>query len=188
MQNIRPLAVSCNQYFYQLSKQTSPATFFKALATLNIGASGDAAEEVPVPPETLMGLNSSLRLVPLQVLKAYGALISGHSSNEMESFAPPAFARTILLAGLRLSAAEGTSALAERALPPNHHLLGKTGTSPAFEGGRYLRSRTDGWFLGFYPAAQPVLAVMVYYPGGLGAKDAAPLGGEAIRTYLEMVR
>ncbi len=83
---------------------------------------------------------------------------------------------------------EGTSALAQQALPPNHHLLGKTGTSPAFTGGRYLKSRTDGWFLGFYPAAQPVLAVMVYYPGGLGAKDAAPLGGQAIRMYLEMVR
>ena len=83
---------------------------------------------------------------------------------------------------------EGTSKLAQRALPPNHHLLGKTGTSPAFARGRYLKSRTDGWFLGFYPAAHPVLAVMVYYPGGLGARDAAPLGGEVIRTYLEMVK
>lgn len=184
----RALAVSCNQYFYQLSKLTSPATFLRTLAVLDVGASGNLGGEPSVPPETMMGLDSRLRLVPSQVLKAYGALISGHSSGETGNVAPNAFARTILLTGLRLGAIEGTSALAERALPPNHHLLGKTGTSPAFEGGRYLKSKTDGWFLGFYPAAEPVLAVMVYYPGGLGAKDAAPLGGEAIRTYLEMVR
>ena len=184
----RALAVSCNQYFYLLSKQTSPAAFFKALAALGVSASGDLADATSVPPETMIGLDSNLRLVPLQVLKAYGALISGHPSAEMGNFATPAFARAILLGGLRLGAVEGTSALAQQALPPNHDLLGKTGTSPAFTGRRYSKSRTDGWFLGFYPAAQPVLAVMVYHPGGLGARDAAPLGGEVIRTYVEMVR
>jgi len=184
----RALAVSCNQYFYQLSKQTSPIAFFKTLAALGVSASGELAGATSVAPETMIGLDSSLRLVPLQVLKAYGVLMSGHPSAETGNFASPAFPRAILLGGLRLGAAEGTSALAQQALPPNHHLLGKTGTSAAFMGGRYLKSRTDGWFLGFYPAAQPVLAVMVHYPGGLGARDAAPLGGQAIRMYLEMVR
>jgi len=181
----RALAVSCNQYFYQLSKQTPPAAFFRTLATMGIGESGALAGVRSIPPETMMGLDSNLKLVALQVLKAYSALISGGPPAKTESFA---FAHAVVLNGLRLGAVEGTSALAQQALPPNHHLLGKTGTSPAFRGGRYLVSRTDGWFLGFYPAAQPVLAVMVYYPGGLGAKDAAPLGGQAIRMYLEMVR
>jgi len=182
------LAVSCNQYFYQLSKRTSPEAFLKTLTAQGLSASKDLSGETSVLPETMMGLDSNLKLVPLQVLKAYAALISGHPSAETETFAMSAFARSILLNGLRLGAAEGTSALAHQALPTNHHLLGKTGTSPAFVGGRYLKSRTDGWFLGLYPAAQPVLAVMVYYPGGLGARDAAPLGGQAIRMYLEMVR
>jgi cell division protein FtsI/penicillin-binding protein 2 len=181
----RALAVSCNQYFYQLSKQTPPAAFFRTLAALEIGVSGALAGAESIPPETMMGLDSNLKLVPLQVLKAYAALIFGGPQAETENLA---FARSIVPSGLRLGAVEGTSALAQQALPPNHHLLGKTGTSPAFRGGRYLTSRTDGWFLGFYPAAQPVLAVMVHYPGGLGAKDAAPLGGQAIRMYLEMVR
>jgi len=184
----RALAVSCNQYFYQLSKETSPEVFLKTLTAQGLSASKDLSGETSVLPETMMGLDSTLKLVPLQVLKAYAALISGHPSAETESFVTSAFARSILLNGLRLGAAKGTSALAQQALPPNHHLLGKTGTSPALVGGRYLKSRTDGWFLGFYPAAQPVLAVMVYYPGGLGARDAAPLGGQVIRTYLEMVR
>jgi hypothetical protein len=184
----RALAVSCNQYFYQLSKQTSPEAFLKTLTAQDLSASKDLSGETSVLPETMMGLDSNLKLVPLQVLKAYAVLISGHPSAETESFATSAFARSILLNGLRLGAAEGTSALAQQALPPNHHLLGKTGTSPALVRGRYLKSRTDGWFLGLYPAAQPVLAVMVYYPGGLGARDAAPLGGQAIRMYLEMVR
>jgi len=136
----------------------------------------------------MIGLDSTLRLSPLQVLKAYGVLVSGHPFAETGNFATPDVAQAILLDGLRLGPMEGTSALAQEALPPNHPLLGKTGTSPAFAGERYLKSRTDGWFLGFYPAPQPVLAVMVYYPGGLGARDAAPLGGQAIRMYLEMVR
>ena len=184
----RALAVSCNQYFYQLSKRTSPAAFFRTLATLGLSASGDLASRAPVAPETMIGLDSTLKLSPLQVLKAYGVLVSGHPSAETGNFVTPDVAHAILLDGLRLGPMEGTSALAQQALPPNHPLLGKTGTSPAFTGERYLKSRTDGWFLGFYPAAQPVLAVMVYYPGGLGARDAAPLGGQAIRMYLEMVR
>jgi len=184
----RALAVSCNQYFYQVSKRTSPPAFFRTLAALGLSASGDLASRAPVAPETMIGLDSTLRLAPLQVLEAYGVLVSGHPSRETGTLATPAFAHAILLDGLRLGPMEGTSALAQQALPPNHPLLGKTGTSPAFAGKRYLKSRTDGWFLGFYPAAQPVLAVMVYYPGGLGARDAAPLGGQAIRMYLEMVR
>ena len=184
----RALAVSCNQYFYQLAKQTSPGAFLTILTAQSLSPNSDPSGAAPVLPETMMGLDSHLKLVPLQVLKAYGALISGHPSAETGSASMPAFAHTILLNGLRLGALEGTSALAQRALPPNQFLLGKTGTSPAFRGGRYWKSRTDGWFLGFYPAAQPVLAVMVYYPGGLGARDAAPLGGEILRAYLEMVR
>ena len=184
----RALAMSCNQYFYQLSKQTSPAAFVKTLAALGLTISADLPGRASVTAETMIGLDSNLKLLPTQVLKAYGVLISGHPSAEAGNFATPAFAQTILLDGLRLGPMEGTSRLAQQALPPNHHVLGKTGTSPALVGGRYLKSRTDGWFLGFYPAAQPVLAVMVYYPAGLGARDAAPLGGQVIRTYLEMVR
>ena len=184
----RALAVSCNQYFYQLAKQTSPGAFLTILTAQGLNPNIDPSGAAPVLPETMMGLDSNLKLVPLQVLKAYGALISGHPSAERRSASTDAFTHTILLNGLRLGALEGTSVLAQRALPPNQFLLGKTGTSPAFSGGRYWKSRTDGWFLGFYPAAQPVLAVMVYYPGGLGARDAAPLGGEILRAYLEMVR
>jgi len=184
----RALAVSCNQYFYQLAKQTSPGAFLTILNAQGLSPNSDPSHAAPLLPQAMMGLDSHLKLVPLQVLKAYGALISEHPSAETGGASTPAFAHTILLNGLRLGALEGTSALAQRAMPPNHHLLGKTGTSPAFTGGRYLKSRTDGWFLGFYPSAQPVLAVMVYYPGGLGARDAAPLGGEVLRTYLEMVR
>ena len=88
----RALAVSCNQYFYQLSEQTSPAAFFKTLAALGLSPSGELAAATSVPPETMIGLDSSLRLVPLQELKAYGSLISGHPSAEMESFPSPAFA------------------------------------------------------------------------------------------------
>ena len=184
----RALAFSCNQYFYQVSKQTSPAAFFRILTTQGLSPNSDLSAATGLLPETMMGLDSNLKLLPVQVLKAYGALISEHPSAETGLSSTPTFAHSILLNGLRVGALEGTSALAQRAMPPNQYLLGKTGTSPAFTGGRYLKSRTDGWFLGFYPAAQPVLAVMVYYPGGLGARDAAPLGGQAIRMYLEMVR
>jgi hypothetical protein len=145
----RALAVSCNQYFYQLSKLTSPAAFFKTLAALGVSTREGLAGATSIPPETMMGLDSSLSLVPLQVLKAYGALILGHPSGETGNFAPPAFARALLLGGLRLSAVEGS--LAEQALCPI--IAGKTGTSPAFTGGHYLKSRTDGWFGFTYPTS-----------------------------------
>jgi cell division protein FtsI/penicillin-binding protein 2 len=181
------LAASCNQFFYQLSKRTDPAAFFKTLAALGI-RSGAESRATSTTPETMIGLDAKLRLLPLQVLKAYAVLVSGHASAEANSFSFPTLARADLLAGLALGVDEGTSALAQQALPPGHTLLGKTGTSPALAGGRYSRAKTDGWFLGLYPRSEPVLAVMVYYPNGLGAKDAAPLGGRAIKLYLETVR
>ncbi|MCI0418156.1 MAG: hypothetical protein L0312_02865 [Acidobacteria bacterium] len=184
----RALAVSCNQYFYQLAEQTPPSSFFKTLDALGLRTSGRFAGASWVPPEAMIGLDSSLGLEPLQVLKAYLSLISEEPSGRGGVSAAPAFARSIVLGALRLGALQGTSVLAQQQLPANQQLLGKTGTSPAFSAGRYLSFKTDGWFLGFYPAAQPVLAVMVYYPNGLGAKDAAPLGGQAIRGYLELVR
>ena len=78
LETSRALAVSCNQYFYQLSKHTSPATFFRALAALGISTSADLASRASVTAETMIGLDSTLKLSPLQVLKAYGVLISGH--------------------------------------------------------------------------------------------------------------
>jgi len=182
------LAVSCNQYFYQLSRQTDPAAFTRILTVLGVRGGSARVQAASTTPETMIGLDDRLRLSPLQVLNAYGVLLSGHASAEAKSASFPALARVVLLAGLALGADEGTSALAQQALPPNHLLLGKTGTSPALAGGRYSIAKTDGWFLGFYPRSEPVLAVMVYYPNGLGAKDAAPLGGRAIKLYLETIR
>ena len=194
----KALAVSCNQYFYQLAKYTNTDTFFQILT--QFGVTTDSPQVMAVrdsergakapPPEFLIGLDAQLKLVPMQVLRAYGGLINGSvveerrvSKTHLESGSPV----QLIIAALRLGAQSGTSVLAERALPPNQHLLAKTGTSPAVTGDRILPNKTDGWFLGFYPANEPTLAVLVYYPNGLGARNAAPLGGQAIRTYLDLV-
>jgi cell division protein FtsI/penicillin-binding protein 2 len=90
-------------------------------------------------------------------------------------------------AAMRLGALEGTSQLAQLELPMNSTLIGKTGTSPRIMNQQLVTHKTDGWFIGAYPAEQPSIAVMVYFPNGLGAKNAAPLGGKAIKAYLQAV-
>jgi cell division protein FtsI/penicillin-binding protein 2 len=191
------LAASCNQYFYQLAERTSSRAFLETLVQLGLKkpelstqhSAQDVAEAL-VSPKMMIGLDPDLEFIPMQVFQGYLELVSSGSSRSSSGsgrgILEPAGA--LIVAALRLGAMQGTSVLAGRSLPARHHLLGKTGTCPAFAAGRYLTNQTDGWFVGFYPAQQPTLGVMVRYPNGLGARDAAPLGGQAIRAYLELIR
>jgi cell division protein FtsI/penicillin-binding protein 2 len=194
----KALALSCNQYFYQVAEKIRPEVFLRLLRETGVQALGSLGrtpgetnkDQAWTRPEALMGLDATLRFEPLQLLRAYLALLVDASGTiERISFrAGRESATSNIAAGLRLSSLLGTSVLAQKALPPNQPLLGKTGTSPGLVGGHYASDKTDGWFIGLYPAPQPTLAVMIYYPNGLGAKHAAPLGGLAMRTYLELVR
>jgi hypothetical protein len=188
------LAVSCNQYFYQLSEQTSESALLATLRQYAILPESLTATKVWKSPllrrlqfiEARIGLDSEVRLEPIRILLGCARILEGSPENDPSGgtqFAP----EQIVSAGLALSAIKGTSQLAQQALSPDQHLAGKTGTSTAVSEGTLLPDKTDGWFLGFYPAVQPSVAVMVRYPNGLGAKHAAPLGGQALRLYLQLI-
>ncbi|MEW5974491.1 MAG: penicillin-binding transpeptidase domain-containing protein [Acidobacteriota bacterium] len=183
------LAVSCNQYFYQLALHTSPESFRQVLCDLDLVSPGTTV--FGVSPEAMIGLDAELRVRPTNLLQAYLRFVGpSHSSSLPLSFPPLLWNLAVndLVRGFKLSAQIGTSALAQKALPSGQLLMGKTGTSTALRNGKAIKDKTDGWFLGFFPAAEPRLAVMVFYPGGLGAKDAAPLGGRIVSSYLELMR
>lgn len=191
------LAVSCNPFFFQLAERTPPEVFFRTLRTVGVYPQGLLAQSSKtrvttsrIPPQALIGVDANLRFIPLQVFKAYLSLLTDAAPTPISLVAGTALETpaSVVADGLRLSALEGTSVLADRALPANQHLMGKTGTSPAFIQGSYSDHRTDGWFIGLYPDSQPSLAVLVCYPDGLGAKHAAPLGGQAIRACLELLK
>ncbi len=57
--------------------------------------------------------------------------------------------------------------------------MGKTGT------GEFLGSTwaTHAWFLGFAPAEDPEIAVVVFLYRGTGAVDAAPVAHELFRVF-----
>ena len=189
------LALSCNQYFFQLASETSVESYLQTLARFdllqNFPLTDRNGRQLNVSNKTMVGLDPELQLVPIKVLQAYVAVLqeAGLVRRLAGLFRGDEYVATkAIVGGLRLSAIRGTSVLAQEQLPDSQHLLGKTGTSPAFSRGRHRGDRTDGWFAGFFPAEQPAVAVMICYPDGLGARDAAPLGGKVLRAYLETGR
>jgi cell division protein FtsI/penicillin-binding protein 2 len=193
------LAVSCNQFFFQLAQRVSAKTYCGILEKFGLTfVQGMNSSNVPrdltqqdVSPELMIGLNSQFRLIPFDLLRAYLVLINGgYSYNGRQTFfsSESIAAMRNIGSAFRLGALEGTSQLAQAELPENSSLIGKTGTSPRIMHQRLVPHRTDGWFVGAFPAEQPAIAVMVYFPNGLGAKNAAPLGGKTMRAYLQALR
>ena len=78
--------------------------------------------------------------------------------------------------GMKLCAtAEGTChAIAELPKPA----AGKTGTARSLAG-----PQTHAWFIGFYPADNPEIAIAVFVPRGRGETDAAPAALKVFRAF-----
>ena len=60
---------------------------------------------------------------------------------------------------------------------PDVKVAGKTGTATALDGS----GATHAWFVGFAPAEQPEIALVVFLERGTGAQNAAPLAGKLLR-------
>lgn len=83
------------------------------------------------------------------------------------------------LTGLLVGAVEAPGAFAYGAKIPGVHVAGKTGTAETPSGSPH------GWFVGFAPAEDPVVAVAVIVENaGQGGVDAAPLGAAVMRAVL----
>ena len=67
----------------------------------------------------------------------------------------------------------------EAAAVPGVRVAGKTGTATALDGS----GATHAWFVGFAPAENPEIAIVVFLDRGTGAHTAAPVAGEILREY-----
>ena len=89
--------------------------------------------------------------------------------------------------GMRQAVANGTATAAQ---VPGVVVAGKTGTAefgpPLGDDSRPYE--THGWFIGFAPAEDPEIAVVVFLEHGQGAFTAAPTAGKILRYYFSARR
>lgn len=186
----KAIAFSCNVYFRQLSARISPEIFAQTLTDFGIIADSSEITALPedVQRRVMVGNTNDWVVSPYRILRAYctlwngGHLWNSGSVSSGKSTALPEPLRSLLHNGLLLGSTEGTSLEARKI--SGTKLLGKTGTSLGYSNGQTDRNRTQGWWIGLYPAERPRIAIMTFVPGGKGAVDAAPLGGKVLEMYL----
>lgn len=139
-----------------------------------------------------------LKVTPLQVAtftasvargetRTYPTLVQDPSMRNPHSESEPLDPQIVALihAGMREAGAVGTARLAAQAAGVS--VAGKTGTAQAHKDGE---PTTIAWFMGFAPAENPEIAVVVALEGVpaeatdyAGGAHAAPIAGEVIRAY-----
>jgi cell division protein FtsI/penicillin-binding protein 2 len=82
----------------------------------------------------------------------------------------------ILAEGLEECVRSGTG---QGAAVEGVRVAGKTGTATSLDGS----GATHAWFVGYAPADEPEIALVVFLERGTGAADAAPLAGRILRHY-----
>jgi cell division protein FtsI/penicillin-binding protein 2 len=161
------LAYSCNIYFRQLAQKTSIEVFRQTLKQFDLPTGH-------VTRKLMVGDTLEWTVNPLKLLRSYCRIFHGFV---------PAEIKTIIQNGMQQSAERGTSLEAKTI--SGQVLLGKTGTSLLYEDGKVNWHQTQGWWIGFYPASKPEIAVISFVRHGRGATHAAPLGGKVISWFLQ---
>lgn len=115
----------------------------------------------------------------------YAVEVRDSAGNTIRTIAPGASGQVIRpdtatkIAQYLVGAVEGPGAFAFGAKIAGIHVAGKTGTAENPAGPPH------GWFIGFAPAENPVVAVAVIIENaGQGGVDAAPLGGRVMQSAL----
>jgi cell division protein FtsI/penicillin-binding protein 2 len=193
------LALSCNHYFFRLASVTPWDRFRHTLQAANLVETSStvplfADEEARL--EFMMGRNGRMRVRPINLALAYAALFNGgklfaaaSEASETESLGTPlaGWNTRLVLEGMLASADHGTGRLA--AVSPQR-VYAKTGTTVSDlaspKGGVQLANLTEGWCISIVVDLQPAILIMTRINPGKGAGDAAPLAGEALRTYLRL--
>ncbi|MBM2827434.1 MAG: putative penicillin-binding protein, partial [Dehalococcoidia bacterium] len=92
----------------------------------------------------------------------------------------------VIREGMRQAVDTGTATTAK---VPGVEVAGKTGTAEFGAPTANVNDRpTHGWFVGFAPASDPKIAVVVFAQRGNGAITAAPIAGKIMEFYLRRAR
>lgn len=166
------LAYSCNFFFAQAGLRFAPGALAQGLRrAIPAGPTGLAKDEASTSIEEarspeerqLQALGeSAIYVTPLAMLAAYRRLALAHNPSAV-------------IAGLEGAARFGTARLAR---PDGMTVVGKTGTATGTEAGRRY-----AWFIGWSPAANPSIAVLVFLEQGRGGADAAPVASEIFAAF-----
>jgi cell division protein FtsI/penicillin-binding protein 2 len=172
------LAYSCNYYFTRVAarfeKGEMSATLARAGLTSPTGlmtpeAAGHA-EPVGMEAQQLQAVGeAAVEVTPLELVNAYRKL----ALRRREAASSPALAT--VFAGLEDSASYGMGRLAT---PLTITISGKTGTATADEG-----SWTHAWFVGFAPADDPEIVLVVFLEKGRGGTGAASVAHDIFEAY-----
>jgi len=169
---IAALAYSCNSFFVRMAEHLPPDALYQSFVEfgLNTRTRLVASEEIgvirkPATPDAL-GLmaigEAGIETTPLALAAAYRRLALGISKRDSQFAA--------IREGMEGAVSFGTAQLAK---PVKGSVAGKTGTTA-----------THGWFVGFAPATDPKIVVMVLLDKGGGGSDAAPAARRIFETYL----
>jgi cell division protein FtsI/penicillin-binding protein 2 len=198
---VRAIAVSCNLYFGHMGDILGADGTYRGLLELGfsdktgIPVGSEVSGRVNAPPDGLdpeyaAGDGPWVTATPLQVLTGIGGLVNGgvlltpyeSGPDDADEFIPPrrrvsvTVSRDIIREGMRGAVEYGT---AKKAAIDGMEILGKTGTGGFLDGS----GLTHGWFVGFAPAGDPRIGVVVFVYRGYGGEDAAPVAREIFSVY-----
>jgi cell division protein FtsI/penicillin-binding protein 2 len=175
----RALAWSCNNWFATMAQRLEPQELHEAFVNAGFASPtglvpGEATgkiREVSASEELQIEAIGAdfIQITPLESAAAYRRLALLRREPEA------AKKYTAVFQGMEDSVAYGTAHEAQ--VPELRPSAGKTGTAGSGKGW------THAWFAGYWPAAEPVVVVVVFLERGRGGADAAPLARDIIAFY-----
>jgi peptidoglycan glycosyltransferase len=194
------LANSCNYFFAALSTRLTPTSLAHGYAMFGFGSPaeglgvGSSPGQVRVPDEAGAKARAALGegtvlVTPAQLLLAYSAIATRgavfrlwNTSSGKKNI--PLLRQVKLRSEVFEVLAEGLeecvrSGSGQGAAVKGVRVVGKTGTATALN----RPGMTHAWFVGYAPAKEPEIALVVFLERGTGARDAAPLAGKILRHF-----
>jgi penicillin-binding protein A len=174
------IAYSCNSYVAEVASRLNDRELVEALRRAGLDSPTALAknettghfDRLTSPDEIKLAAlgERGVEVTPLELLEAYRKLASRRDS-EATPFSRP------VLDGLEHAITYGT---AHAAYVDGMKIAGKTGTATSAN-----TTRTHGLFVGYAPADQPEIAIVVYIPQGHGL-DAAKLAQPVFAEYAKL--
>ena len=179
---VEALALSCNSYFAavgarlqagELERHFRELGFNHATGLLSGESEGRITEAHTVEQRELLALGAEgIEVTPLELANAYLRL-----ARAAEKAAP---VQKPVFEGLRRSADSG---FAQMARPQGLSIAAKTGTS-SDRGSAH----THAWLVGYAPAENPRIVVLVFLENGRGSSDAALAARTIFQAYADASR
>ena len=176
---VAALAYSCNYFFAHFGRFLEAHDLAEAFRRAGLGspsglvqteATGNVRVASTVEEKQLEALGHwGVETTPLALLAAYRQLALRRKRERGNSQLAPVFA------GLEAATEYGTG---QSARPEGLRVAGKTGTSRARAG-----EWTQAWFVGYAPADNPEIVLVVFVERGRGGADAAPLAREIFAAW-----